>query len=65
MKNWGKPYFDMMDGILTQAWPSKGIEIPGRHRIHLKSNAKSWVGAVGPWQFMPETARNFGLRVNS
>jgi membrane-bound lytic murein transglycosylase D len=29
----------------------------------LKSNAVSRVGAVGPWQLMPETARLLGLKV--
>ena len=27
-------------------------------------HAKSWAGAVGPWQFMPATARREGLTVN-
>lgn len=31
----------------------------------LKSNAVSRVGAVGPWQLMPETARLLGLKVTS
>lgn len=31
----------------------------------LKSNALSKVGAVGPWQLMPETARTLGLKVTS
>jgi len=30
----------------------------------LKSTATSRVGAVGPWQLMPETAQSLGLRVN-
>jgi membrane-bound lytic murein transglycosylase D len=30
----------------------------------LKTQATSWVGAAGPWQFMPETARSLGLVVN-
>lgn len=30
---------------------------------HWKKKAVSRVGAVGPWQFMPETAREWGLRV--
>jgi membrane-bound lytic murein transglycosylase D len=29
-----------------------------------KTNARSWVGAVGPWQLMPATARGLGLKVN-
>ena len=29
----------------------------------LRSHAKSWAGAVGPWQFMPATGRENGLKV--
>jgi membrane-bound lytic murein transglycosylase D len=28
------------------------------------NNAKSWAKAVGPWQFMPRTAKSFGLKIN-
>ena len=28
------------------------------------NNAKSWAKAVGPWQFMPRTGKNFGLKIN-
>ncbi|MBS1664329.1 MAG: lytic transglycosylase domain-containing protein [Bacteroidetes bacterium] len=31
----------------------------------LKTTAVSKVGAVGPWQLMPETARDLGLKVDS
>ena len=31
----------------------------------LKTKARSKVGAVGPWQLMPSTARILGLKVNS
>ncbi len=31
---------------------------------HWKAKAKSRVGAAGPWQFMPGTAREYGLKVN-
>jgi membrane-bound lytic murein transglycosylase D len=30
----------------------------------LKPTATSWVGAVGPWQLMPATARLLGLKVS-
>jgi membrane-bound lytic murein transglycosylase D len=64
MRTWGKPYFDMMDGILTQHGLPKELKYLAVIESQLKSNVRSWVGAVGPWQFMPVTARNFGLRVN-
>ena len=64
MKGWGKPYFDMMDGILEQHGLPHELKYLAVIESHLKSNVRSWAGAVGPWQFMPETARNYGLRVN-
>lgn len=64
MKDWGKPYFDMMDNILSQHGLPKELKYLAVIESHLKSNARSWVGAVGPWQFMPATARTFGLKVN-
>jgi len=63
MKGWGKPYFDMMEKILN----AEGI--PGEMKYlaviesDLRSFALSWAGAVGPWQFMPGTARLMGLKV--
>jgi len=63
MKTWGRPYFDMMDGILTQHRLPKELKYLAVIESQLKSNVRSWAGAVGPWQFMPVTARNFGLRV--
>ncbi len=64
MKTWGRPYFDMMDGILLQHGLPKELKYLAVIESNLKSNVRSWAGAVGPWQFMPVTARNFGLRVN-
>ena len=64
MKDWGRPYFDMMDGILTQHGLPKELKYLAVIESHLKSGAVSWMGAVGPWQFMPATARRYGLRVN-
>jgi membrane-bound lytic murein transglycosylase D len=63
MKTWGKPYFDMMDLILIQHGLPKELKYLAVIESRLKSNVRSWAGAVGPWQFMPVTARNFGLRV--
>jgi len=64
MKGWGKPYFDMMDGILTQYGLPIELKYLAVIESQLKANARSWAGAVGPWQFMPATARNMGLHVS-
>jgi len=64
MKTWGKPYFDMMDAILVQHGLPKELKYLAVIESQLKSNVRSWAGAVGPWQFMPATARNMGLRVS-
>ena len=64
MKGWGKPYFDMMDGVLTQYGLPAELKYLAVIESQLKPYAISWAGAVGPWQFMPGTARLLGLRVN-
>jgi membrane-bound lytic murein transglycosylase D len=64
MKGWGRPYFDMMDIILTQHGIPRELKYLAVIESHLKSYAVSWAGAVGPWQFMPGTARQMGLTVN-
>lgn len=61
----GKPYFDMMDDILTQNGIPKQLKYLAVIESFLKANARSWAGAVGPWQFMPQTARELGLSVSN
>ena len=63
MKSWGRPYFDMMDNVLTKHGLPAELKYLSVIESDLKSYAVSWAGAVGPWQFMPETARLMGLRV--
>jgi membrane-bound lytic murein transglycosylase D len=63
MKSWGKPYFDMMDGILAKHGLPVELKYLSVIESQLKSYAVSWAGAVGPWQFMPATARLLGLKV--
>jgi membrane-bound lytic murein transglycosylase D len=63
MKDWGKPYFDMMDNVLTKYGLPEELKYLSVIESDLKSYAVSWAGAVGPWQFMPATARLMGLRV--
>jgi membrane-bound lytic murein transglycosylase D len=56
--------FDIIDSVFT----SKGLPLELKYlaviESELKSSAVSRVGAVGPWQLMPATARILGLKVN-
>jgi len=65
MKSWAGPYFTMMDGILASYGLPKELKYLAVIESNLKSNAQSWAGAVGPWQFMPETGRRMGLIITS
>jgi len=65
LKGWGRPYFDMMDGVFIQHGLPQELKYLAVIESHLKTYAVSWAGAVGPWQFMPATARRMGLRVSS
>lgn len=64
MKNWGQPYFNLIDNILSQYGLPRELKYVAVIESNLKTGATSWVGAAGPWQFMPETARQYGLVVN-
>jgi membrane-bound lytic murein transglycosylase D len=64
MKGWGQPYFNLMDNILSQYGLPRELKYLAVIESHLNSGATSWVGAGGPWQFMPYTARDYGLVVN-
>ncbi len=65
MKNWGQPYFNLIDNILSQYGLPRELKYVAVIESNLKTGATSWVGAAGPWQFMPETARQYGLVVNA
>jgi membrane-bound lytic murein transglycosylase D len=58
------PYFNLIDGILTQYGLPKELKYLAVIESDLKSNALSVVGARGPWQFMSYTAKDYGLQVN-
>ncbi len=64
MKGWGKPYFNVMDGILTAHNLPKELKYLAVIESRLHTGAVSWAGAVGPWQLMPATARTLGLKVS-
>jgi len=64
MKVWGKPYFRMMEHILSSYGLPAELKYLAVIESNLQNSAVSWVGARGPWQFMPETAKQLGLVVN-
>jgi membrane-bound lytic murein transglycosylase D len=63
MKSWGRPYFNLIDGILRQYGLPTQLKYLAVIESNLKPTALSWAGAVGPWQLMPATARILGLKV--
>lgn len=63
MKSWGKPYFDLIGNVFKQYGLPVELKYLSVIESDLKSSAVSSAGAVGPWQFMPQTAKNYGLTV--
>lgn len=63
LKDWGRPYFDMIDAVLNYHGLPRELKYLAVIESYLKTYAVSWAGAVGPWQFMPATARRMGLKV--
>ena len=60
----GKRYFTMIEAALTKRGLPTELKYLAVIESELSSNATSVKGAGGPWQLMPETARNLGLKVN-
>jgi membrane-bound lytic murein transglycosylase D len=60
----GGPYFNLIESILTQYDLPRELKYLAVIESDLKPSAVSRVGAVGPWQLMPQTARDLGLKVN-
>jgi membrane-bound lytic murein transglycosylase D len=65
MKGWGQPYFNLIDNVLSQYGLPRELKYLAVIESNLSTRATSWVGAGGPWQFMPYTARDYGLVVNN
>lgn len=59
----GEPY----QRLLTEIFEDEGVPAVMINLVHVESgfnaNARSHMGAVGMWQFMKGTARNYGLNV--
>lgn len=65
LKDWGLPYFNMMDAVLVEHHLPRELKYLAVIESELKISSLSWAGAVGPWQLMPVTARQLGLKVNN
>ncbi len=63
MKEWAKPYLEMMDEVLSQHGIPKEMKYLAVIESGLKFNAISWAGACGPWAFMPAAAQQYGLSI--
>lgn len=64
MREWGTPYFNLIDQIFSQYGLPRELKYLAVIESNLQTSATSWAGAGGPWQFMPYTARDYGLVVN-
>jgi membrane-bound lytic murein transglycosylase D len=64
IKSNGLSYFSLIDGIMNRYGLPRELKYLAVIESELKSNSVSWAGAVGPWQLMPQTARDLGLKVN-
>ncbi|MBL7700418.1 MAG: lytic transglycosylase domain-containing protein [Chitinophagaceae bacterium] len=65
IKEKGTAYLNMIDEVFTQHGLPTELKYLAIIESRLNSKAVSRVGAVGPWQFMTGTARDYGLVVNS
>ncbi|MFM2138226.1 MAG: hypothetical protein RJA57_533 [Bacteroidota bacterium] len=63
MKVWGDPYLTLMDQVLTQHGIPVELKYLAVIESGLRADALSPAGALGPWNFMPATARHYGLTV--
>jgi membrane-bound lytic murein transglycosylase D len=64
MKGWGQPYFNLIEKVLSQYGLPTELKYIAVIESNLNPAVTSNKGAGGPWQFMPCTAREYGLSVN-
>ena len=60
----GKRYFTIIESALEKRNLPTELKYLAVIESDLKTGATSVKGAAGPWQLMPETARDLGLKVN-
>ena len=64
MRDQVAPQLHLISSILEQYDLPAELQYLAIVESQLHTRARSRAGAVGPWQFMPATARNMGLKVN-
>ena len=64
MRSSAIPYFNIIENIFKEYGLPPEMKYLAVIESGLKTSATSHVGAAGPWQFMPQTAKEFGLIVN-
>ena len=62
MRNWGKSYFSLFDKILSKYDLPCQLKYLAVIESSLQPAMVSTAGAVGPWQIMPDEAKEYGLR---
>jgi len=65
IKDKNPKYFNIMDSVFTRFKLPVQLKYLAIVESELKNKAVSRVGAVGVWQFMPQTARIFSLKVTA
>ncbi|MFB6274448.1 MAG: LysM peptidoglycan-binding domain-containing protein [Salinibacter sp.] len=58
-------YGPMIEHILAEEGVPQELKYLAMIESGLNPDARSWAGAVGMWQFMPSTARRYGLTINA
>ena len=58
-------YGPMIEHVLAEENVPQELKYLAMIESGLTLNARSWAGAVGMWQFMPPTARRYGLTINA
>ena len=64
VRSYGRPYFNIIESVLVKYGLPRELKYLAVVESNLKSSAVSKVGAKGPWQLMPQTARDLGLKVD-
>ena len=57
-------YIPMMREILKREGMPEDLVYVAMIESGFQMHARSWASAVGPWQFMPQTGRNYSLRID-